>query len=162
MEDGLNKLFKTAGSLAKSFQDGLKGLSDIQVSSVVSVLENIEIKKSQYTTEKNVENIIAKALELVFFHKTHQQYSIGGFLALKVDIDLGDGQVGIEIKLAKELSTSSIERLFGQVLYYSKRRYKENLIVLIVGTEKEYTQIIREVEAIVEEQNVTFCYLTVK
>ena len=162
MEENINNFFKSAGSLVRSFQEGLKKqFIDISVSDVTSILDNIEIKKSQYTTEKNVENIITKALNIAFSN-AHQQYSIGGFLALKVDIDIGDGQVGLEIKLAKELKTSGIERLFGQVLYYSKRKYKENLIVLIVGTEKEYTQIIKEVEAIVEEQGVTFYYLSIK
>lgn len=162
MEEGLNKLFKSAGGLARSLQDGFKkSFVDITVDDVVRILDNIEIKKSQYTTERNIENIIAKGLDIAF-NKIHQQYSIGGFLALKVDIDVADGQVGIEIKLAKELTTSNIERLFGQVLYYSKRKYKENLIVLIVGTEKEYTQIIKEMESIIEEQNVTFYYMKIK
>jgi hypothetical protein len=89
---------------------------------------NVIVKKSQYTEEKNVENIISKQLNAEF-GKVHQQYSIGGFLGLKCDIDLHDGKVGIEVKLAKLLTTSSIERLFGQSLYYSRRTYKQNLIV---------------------------------
>ena len=44
------------------------------------------------------------------------------FLALRIDIDINDGQVGIELKLAKEQNSSSIERLIGEVLYYSKRK----------------------------------------
>ncbi len=85
-------------------------------------------------------------------------------MGLKVDIDLGDGQVGIELKLAKELkdNASNIERLFGQVIYYSKRRYKDKLIVLIVGTENENNQVIKEIEKFVTELNVYFHYLTIK
>ncbi len=161
MADEVNKIFKTAGSALRSFTDAFKKLSDISVSHVVETLDNIEIKRSQYTTEKNVESILAKALDIAY-GKVHRQYSIGGYLALKVDLDIGDGQVGIEIKLAKELNTTSIERLFGQVLYYSKRTYKSNLIVLIVGTDKEYTQVLKEVESIIEEQGITFYYLKVK
>lgn len=138
-----------------------KDLSKINVSDVVSELENILIKKSQYTTEKNVERLICESL-YTKFKQIHRQYSIGGYLPLKVDIDLGDGQVGIEIKLAKQLTTSSIERLFGQVLYYSKRTYKKNLIVLVVGIEKEKNQILDEVQTICEEQGVTFYYVIVK
>jgi hypothetical protein len=79
-------------------------------------------------------------------------------------LDLGDGQVGIELKLANQLSNSSsnIERLLGQVLYYSKRTYKENLIVIVVGLEKEYDLKIKELQNIIEEQKVYFYYLTVK
>jgi hypothetical protein len=161
MEDTINKFFKIAGGAVKSFSDGLKTLNDINPKEVTDILDNITIKKSQYTTEKNIEKIIADALDIAI-GKTHRQYNIGGFLGLKVDIDLGDGQVGIEIKMAKELTATNIERLFGQVLYYSKRVYKSNLIVLIVGTEKEQTQILKEIEDIIESQGVVFYYLTVK
>lgn len=125
MEESLNKIFKSAGSAVRSFSDGFKKeFIDITPAEVINVLNNIEIKKTQYTSERNVENIIAAALHTAF-GKVHQQYSIGGFLALKVDIDIADGGVGLELKLAKELSTTCIERLFGQVLYYSKRTYKK-------------------------------------
>ncbi len=93
--------------------------------------------------------------------KVHRQYNIQGFLGLKCDLDIGDGQVGIELKLANQLSTTNIERLLGQVLYYSKRTYKENLIVLVVGLEKEYDQKVRELKNIIEEQKVKFYYLIV-
>ena len=125
------------------------------------IKSSVIVKKSQYTEERNVENIIAKQLNTEF-GKVHQQYSIGGFLGLKCDIDLHDGQVGIEIKLAKLLTTSAIERLFGQSLYYSRRTYKKNLIVMIVGTEKQYTRILDEVKDILSEIGVQFIYLEVK
>lgn len=124
------------------------------------IKNNLIVKKSQYTEEKNVENVIAKQLNAEF-GKVHQQYSIGGFLGLKCDIDLHDGKVGIEVKLAKLLTTSSIERLFGQSLYYSRRTYKQNLIVLIVGTEKQYNRILDEVSDILNEIGVKFIYLQV-
>ena len=158
-KDGLNKLFSKMGSLAKDFTEGFKKLGDINSEEVLETLQNIVVKKTQYTTEKNVENIISTQLEVPYKDKIHQQYGIGGFMALKIDIDINDGQVGIELKLAKELNSSNIERLLGQVLYYSKRKYKENLIVLIVGNEKEYDQTIRELKSIIIEQGVKFFYL---
>ncbi len=158
-KDGLNKLFSKMGSLAKDFTEGFKKLGDINSEEVLETLQNIVVKKTQYTTEKNVENIISTQLEVPYKDKIHQQYGIGGFLALRIDIDINDGQVGIELKLAKELNSSNIERLLGQVLYYSKRKYKENLIVLIVGNEKEYDQTIRELKSIIIEQGVKFFYL---
>ena len=162
MSDQLNSLFKSAGSAVRSFSDGFKkNFIDVNPFDVARVLDNVAIKKSQYTTERNVESIIYKALDIAFGN-VHRQYSIGGYLPLKVDIDVADGQVGLEIKLAKNLETVCIERLFGQVLYYSKRTYKKNLIVLVVGTEKEYNPVIKEVEAIVNEQGITFYYLHVR
>lgn len=135
--------------------------SEILIEEVLLILSEIEVRKTQYTTEKNVENIVSKVLNAHFGY-LKQQYHIGGYLGLKVDIDLGDGKVGIEVKLAKDLTTTAIQRLFGQVLYYSRRVYKSNLIVLIVGTEKQETQIIKEVQSIIAEQGIHYLYLKVK
>lgn len=159
--DQLSGFFKKVGSYARDISEGFKKLGHITSDEVFEKLDNIQIKKSQYTSEKKVEGLIAEQLEVLYKDKVHTQYGIGGFLHLKIDIDLGDGQVGIELKLCSELNSSNIERLLGQVLYYSKRKYKENLIVLVVGLEKEYDQTIRELKSIIEEQGVKFYYLKV-
>jgi len=161
MEEKINSLFKSAGSALRSFADGVKkNVVEISADSVVNVLNSVEIKKAQYTTEKKVEEIIVRKLDEEIGN-AHAQYNIGGYLGLRVDIDINDGQVGIELKLAKELTTTNIERLFGQVIYYSKRVYKDKLIVVIVGTDKEYTQIVKEVEKFIGELQVKFIYLKV-
>ena len=51
--------------------------------------------------------------------RVHSQYSVGGNLGLKVDVDVNES-VGIEIKLAKQIesSTANMMRLFGQAVYY--------------------------------------------
>jgi hypothetical protein len=159
MEDKINSFFKGAGSALRSFTDGVKkNIVDIQVDTVVNAINSMNIRKTIYTTEKKVEDFVCAELDSTI-GKAHSQYNIGGYLGLRVDIDLGDGQVGIELKLAKELSAANnIERLFGQVIYYSKRVYKDKLIVVVVGTDKEYTQIIREVEKFITEIGVTFVY----
>lgn len=164
MSDTIDSLFKGAGSAIRAFSDGIKkNIIDIQVPDVLSTLKELEIKESQYTTEKKVEAIIVQHLNDKI-GRAHPQYNIGGYLGLKVDIDLGDGQVGIELKLAKELNdkANNIERLFGQVIYYSKRKYKDKLVVLVVGTEKEYTQVMKEIEKFVSEMGVFFHYFIVK
>jgi len=150
------------GSFLKAVQKGYKGLLAITGDEVYEKLENLEVKKAQYTDEKKVEKIIYEQLDVLYKDKVHRQYNIQGFLGLKCDLDIGDGQVGIELKLANQLHTTTIERLLGQVLYYSKRTYKENLIVIVVGLEKEYDQKLRELKNIIEEQNAKFFYLTVK
>jgi hypothetical protein len=158
MEDQINSLFKGAGSALRAFTDGVKkNVLDIQVSTVVNEINSMVIKKTTYVNEKKVEDFICSELDKSI-GKAHSQYNIGGYLGLRVDIDLGDGQVGIELKLAKELNTQGIERLFGQVIYYSKRVYKDKLIVVVVGSDKEYTQIVREVEKFINELGVTFLY----
>jgi len=150
------------GSFLKAVQKGYKGLLAITGDEVYEKLENLQVKKAQYTDEKKVEKIIFDQLDILYKDKVHRQYNIQGYLGLKIDIDIADGQVGIELKLANQLNTTSIERLLGQVLYYSKRNYKENLIVIVVGHEKEYDNRLKELKNIIEEQKVKFFYLTVK
>lgn len=159
MEDKINSIFKGAGSALRAFADGVKkNVIDIQVETVVNEINSMVIKKTLYTSEKKVEDFICAELSNTI-GRAHSQYNIGGYLGLRVDIDLGDGQVGIELKLAKELSAANnIERLFGQVIYYSKRVYKDKLIVVVVGSDKEYTQIVKEVEKFINELGVTFVY----
>ena len=130
---------------------------NVEVFDVLNILKNIVITDSQYTTEKNIEKIIATILDSKYL--VHRQYNMEGFLGLKIDIDINEC-VGVELKMAKELNTSNIERLLGQVLYYSKRKYKSKLIVVIVGKEKEENQRkIEELQKIIEEQGVTFYFL---
>jgi hypothetical protein len=163
-KDSLQGFFNKVGKIGQYIQEGYKKINSITGYEVFEKLQNLQIKKSQYTDEKNVEKVIFDQLEIFYRDQVHRQYNIQGYLGLKCDIDLGDGQVGIELKLANKLSNSSsnIERLLGQVLYYSKRTYKENLIVIVVGLEKEYDLKIKELQSIIEEQKVYFFYLTVK
>lgn len=123
----------------------------------------LQIKKFQYygKTETEVERIIAKQLRGHYGdNNVHQQYSVGGFLNLKCDIDLFDSKCcGIELKLASQLKSSSAkERLIGQAVYYSKRCYQNRQIVLVVGTKKEYDTTIKEVQDFLEEFGVIFIY----
>ncbi len=163
-KDSFQGFFNKVGKIGQYIQEGYKKATSITGYEVFQKLENLQIKKAQYTDEKKVEKIIFDQLEILYKDQVHRQYNIQGYLGLKCDIDLGDGQVGIELKLANQLSNSSsnIERLLGQVLYYSKRTYKENLIVIVVGLEKEYDLKIKELQSIVEEQKVYFYYLIVK
>jgi hypothetical protein len=162
-KDSLKGFFNKVGKIGQYIQEGYKKVTSISGYEVFEKLENLQIKKAQYTDEKKVEKIIFDQLEILYKDQVHRQYNIQGYLGLKCDIDLGDGQVGIELKLANQLSNSTnIERLLGQVLYYSKRTYKENLIVIVVGLEKEYDLKIKELQSIIEEQKVYFYYLVVK
>jgi hypothetical protein len=157
-----DNFWEKLGSIGKAIQKGYKGLTAITGDEVFESLENLQVKKTQYSDEKKVEKIIFDQLDVLYKDKVHRQYNIQGFYGLKIDLDIGDGQVGIELKLASQLSTTSVERLLGQVLFYSKRTYKENLIVIVVGLQKEYDQKLRELKSIIEEQKVKFFYLIVK
>lgn len=132
----------------------------ITIDEVLEVLETARIENVHLINEKRVENVISKHLDSHF--SVHRQYNIGGYLGLKIDIDLNE-TVGIEIKLAKNLNTVSIERLLGQVIYYSKRKYNENMIVLIVGNLSDSnTRVMEELENIIaDDLKVYFRYLVV-
>lgn len=96
---------------------------------------------------------LAKAFEDVV-----PQYNIGGYLGLKIDIDVGNGGLGIEVKLAESLlrSTAEIHRLIGQVIYYQKKRYGDNLLVSIVGLREELDHpILKETYSFLESFNIT-------
>lgn len=127
--------------------------------------EYLIVKKSQYygKEEKDVQNVIVKQLRNEFgVTNVHSQYNVGGFLGLKCDIDLFDSKCcGIELKLAKQIAgnkNSAYERLIGQVVYYSKRCYDDKLIVLVIGTSKEYDTTLKEVQNFIESLGVRFIF----
>lgn len=147
-------------------------MSEIEIPSVETIIQLIreEIRAPRYVyykddnPEKAMENVLAKQFAEKFGkHNVTQQYSVGGFLSLKCDIDLFDRKCcGIELKLAKQLknSATAMQRVIGQIVYYSRRCYQENgLILLVVGTEKELDSKLDELRKFVEEfPNVFFVY----
>ena len=84
----LESLERREANLAKKAKGGDKESAALQnlIQKVLPVLQEFKLNQSQYTTEKNVENNIANFLGNFF--NVHRQYNIGGYLALKIDIDL--------------------------------------------------------------------------
>ncbi|MEO9851906.1 MAG: hypothetical protein ABJE80_22900 [Reichenbachiella sp.] len=125
-------------------------------------LSDLKIKSTELTNEKDVENIIADSLRSEF-EDVQQQFHVGGYLGLKVDIDIKE-EVGIELKLAKDLDTADkIHRLFGQAIYYDNRKYVGNLIVLIAGTKSERdSPMLKEVMNFLEDIKIPSLFLKTK
>ena len=115
-----------------------------------------------YKGEKAVEKEIVKQLSESFgSENVNAQYAVGGFLNLKCDIDVYDGQCGIELKVAKQLNNATaLQRVIGQLVYYSQRRYKDTgLILLVVGTQAELNAKLKELRDFVEQiPGVHFMY----
>lgn len=115
-----------------------------------------------YKGEKAVEKEIVKQMREHFgYSMVASQHSVGGFLNLKCDIDVCDGQCGIELKIAKDLESAAVlQRILGQVFYYSQRRYKDTgLILLIVGTAANLSPKLNELREYVEKiPGVQFMY----
>jgi len=161
----MEELFKKAGGLIKSFKEGLSGITAVNLSDVIRDIEECNIYSKNYPTEKECEQTILKHLRLqAGYNNVHRQFSVGGNLALKIDLDI-DERIGVEIKLAEELmNASTAQRLLGQVLYYSKRKYMFNLIVLVIGPNKMQNEpIIKEIKTLIEEDlGLTFMYKSFK
>ena len=133
------------------------------IKDVICVLDKVRTsKRAYYESEKAVESVIAKQLiEIYGKQNVKRQYAVGGFLSLKCDIDLFDSKCcGIELKLAKSLDATTMQRVIGQVMYYSRRRYKDNgLILLVIGTSSELDPTLNELKSFIEEfPNVYFVY----
>lgn len=107
----------------------------ISPDNVVKILKNLIIPKRRISTEVSLENFVTEQLTLIFGKENvYRQYNVGGFLALKTDIDLGNGLVGIELKIVDNLNATDMQRLIGQLVYYKNRFYnKNNMILFIAG-----------------------------
>ena len=124
---------------------------------VLSVLETIILPARRVRSEADAHELIVEILGPKFA-AVADQYSVGGFNGWRIDIDIGNGKVGVEVKLAASLQTSSAEmqRLVGQAVYYRKKRYDDNLIVGIVGEPDDLKDpVITELRSFLEELGIT-------
>ncbi len=132
----------------------------ISSESVQTALENLVIPRRRLAAEVDFEKFVTEQLAAIFGkERVHRQYSVGGFLALKTDIDLGNGQVGIELKIADNLSATDMQRLIGQVVYYKRRFYNNNLLLFIVS-KSTINPTIKELKDFVEELGATVIFTT--
>lgn len=134
-------------------------LLDPTMENVVNNLQHIVLSRRTIKTEKDAEEDISQYL-LNYYRDVMNQYSLGGMLGLKIDVDINDGKFGIEIKLADSLlnkpsSSSEIFRMIGQAVYYSKKRYGPNFILAIVGTKDDIDEpVLREAFSFLESINI--------
>jgi len=106
---------------------------------VLAILRGTALPPWVTRDEAAAEQSIGFLLRKVFSEVAHQ-VSVGGFVGDRIDIDLGSGAVGVEVKLAKALNESASEtyRGIGQAVIYQHVRYSKSLIVAIVGTRTEF------------------------
>jgi hypothetical protein len=110
--------------------------------------------------EKRVQNKLFDQLKGIYGqNNVNTEFSVGGHWGMKCDLDLFHGKIGIELKVAEQLkSASNVERLMGQVVYYMKKQYGNNLIVLVAGKPKEYDASMQELEGIINSLGARFIY----
>lgn len=118
-------------------------------------LKELIIPRRKLASEATAMDAIGYHLGDVF-EDVMPQYNIGGYLGLKIDIDVGNGKVGVEVKLADSLSASEIHRLIGQAIYYQKKRYGDDLIVSIAGLREDLNDpILKETCSFLGSLNIT-------
>ena len=112
------------------------------------------------TKEKRVQNnLLAQLKEIYGQSNVNTEFSVGGHWGMKCDLDLFHGKIGIELKVAEQLkSAANVERLIGQVVYYMKKQYGNNFIVLVVGKTKEYDASMQELAEIINGIGAKFIY----
>ena len=119
--------------------------------------------KSGYT-EKSIQKQLDKYLKEYFQH-VNMEYVLGGINASKMDIDIGEGKVGIELKLAdKVYKSNAFNTLTGQLREYNKSIYgDDNLIVGIIGDKehKKQTSQIKKLKELIDEYNGKYVFLEV-
>lgn len=105
---------------------------------VMTHLKRLSIRSRKLRAEADADWAIGEHLGQAF-EDVVPQYNIGGYLGLKIDIDIGNGKVGVEVKLADSLlkSASEIHRLIGQSIYYQRKKYMGNLVVAIAGRQED-------------------------
>lgn len=140
--------------------------SSVKIGNVIEAIEEFIPKlnpnlKDGYT-EKSIQNQLKRHLQDKYVNVV-DEYGIEGANATKIDFDIGNGQVGLELKLAKSLfKTSNLHRLVGQIEDYVSKKYDdENLIVAVYG-EKHHSRERAMLEAIqtkIEEKGCEYIYL---
>lgn len=121
-------------------------------------------KRKDGFTEKDVQDELEKFFNK-HFETVHREYALEGSSVKKIDFDLGDGNIGIEVKLAREiLKEGEWDRAIGQINKYIKKKYGDGkLIVLVAGYEDEKDKSrLREFEADVENQDAIFTFFKIK
>lgn len=140
-----------------------------EISNLICILQNkitlpsSVLRESQYTRptkEEKVQKILFEELKKIYGQSNvNTEFSVGGHWGMKSDVDLFHGKIGIELKVAEQLkSASNVERLIGQVVYYMKKQYGNNFIVLVAGKSKEYDASMQELEEIINSLGAKCIY----
>jgi hypothetical protein len=125
---------------------------------ITTYLSKVLIPHKRIASERDLEVFLSGELaSFLGSENVHRQYVVGGFLALKTDLDLFNGRIGIELKVASSLDAAEMQRLIGQAVYYDRRVYKGSLIVLVAGSGK-ITAPIAELGAFIQELGARFVY----
>jgi len=119
---------------------------DVDVHSVLEKLNGAKLGKKVSFSEKDVHDELEVYLKKIFYSVT-REHAIEGKNIKRIDFDIGNGKVGIEVKLAESiLKEGENDRLIGQIHKYATRKYNaNNLIIALAGySHHERNTIVHE------------------
>jgi len=130
------------------------------LSEVESYIPKLSDKLKYGYTETSIENDLARFLQEKF-QSVERQHGIGG--NRRGDIDVGCGQVGIELKTARQLQNpKDRDALRGQMQTYAEH-YKSpsKVILVIIGEELDRRNVkIREIEEYYRSKGFEFDFIS--
>jgi hypothetical protein len=111
---------------------------EINVGLIKGLLSNYRFKPSiarkNGFTEKDVQKDLFKYLKSKIENVT-EQYALEGITKDAIDYDLGNGKIGLELKLSRKIyGANERNRALGQMVQYIKKKYRDgNYIVAVIG-----------------------------
>ena len=139
---------------AKS-KDGRWKDSAVDNDRVKNALDKFEVeKKGKPFTERQLQSQLTKYLKGIFENVT-PEYGLEGKNAIKIDFDIGNGKVGVELKLAKSVfKTSEWNRIIGQMRRYTKKYNDGNIFIVVAGSpEEKKDSVWNELQEDIKEHN---------
>ena len=116
--------------------------NEVNVDLIKGLLSNYKFKPSierkNGFTEKDVQKDLFNYLKSKIENVT-REYALEGITGDKIDYDIGNGKIGLELKLAKSVYKAvGRNRALGQMVQYIKKKYKDgNFIIAVIGKAEE-------------------------
>jgi hypothetical protein len=149
------------------FSNMVKSLQAASIDDVICKIEEETTIPASLVTplgdeknDKRVQNFICELLKKEYgAENVNTDYSLGGALGLKSEIDMYNGKIAIiAVPAYKLTSAPKIERLVGKAVCYMHSKYDENVLVLVVGKSSEKNETIEALEKIIDDEALYFLY----
>lgn len=131
---------------------------------VLGFLRRLVLPWRRIRSEGDAETAIAAALRREF-SAVATQYSVGGYHGYRIDIDLADGTIGVEVKLGKALvgAASEAYRAVGQAVIYDRRKYKGRVLLALVCHEgvRQHPALL-ELEELLKDLGITCAFVALR
>lgn len=153
----LKNLINETGKGLQELSKSLLG-SDISVIDVLMVLEDAKFSKRRIKTQAQLEKHLFKLLDLQFDGVEQKPKFKSNPFRVKVSVDVA-GELGIITRLAAGITPAKATSLIGLLQVLKTDIYKDGLLLLLVGSEKEEEEVLVEaLKRICEKMDVAYQY----